>query len=100
MRKALYGLKQAPRAWYERLFDFLLETEFKRGSIDKTLFIKKEKKDISITQVYVDDIVFGSTSNRLVKQFADCMSKEFEMSIVGELSFLLGLQINQNVKMV
>ncbi|GKA74433.1 putative ribonuclease H-like domain-containing protein, partial [Tanacetum coccineum] len=59
--KALYGLHQAPRAWYEALSSFLLENGFRRGTIDKTLFIKKNKSDIMLVQVYVDDIIFGST---------------------------------------
>ena len=89
-------MKQATRAWYERLATFLLEHSFQRGSVDKTLFIKREKHDILIAQVYVDDIVFGSTSETLSASFATCMAKEFEMSMVGELSFFLGLQIKQS----
>ena len=58
LKKALYGLKQAPRAWYERLTLFLIEKGFKRGSVDKTLFILVDEKDILIVQIYVDDIVF------------------------------------------
>jgi len=61
LKKALYGSKQAPRAWYERLTLFLIEKGFKRGSVDKTLFIFVDEKDILIVQIYVDDIVFGST---------------------------------------
>ncbi|GKE95750.1 putative ribonuclease H-like domain-containing protein, partial [Tanacetum coccineum] len=59
--KALYGLHQAPRAWYATLSTFLLKSGYKRGTIDKTLFIKKDKNDIMLVQVYVDDIIFGST---------------------------------------
>ncbi|GJV24931.1 putative ribonuclease H-like domain-containing protein [Tanacetum coccineum] len=59
--KALYGLHQAPRAWYATLSTFLLKSRYKRGTIDKTLFIKKDKNDIMLVQVYVDDIIFGST---------------------------------------
>ncbi|GKG16592.1 putative ribonuclease H-like domain-containing protein, partial [Tanacetum coccineum] len=60
--KALYGLHQAPRAWYARLFAFLLQHNYRRGTIDKTLFIKKDSRDILLVQVYVDDIIFGSTN--------------------------------------
>ncbi|GJV08839.1 retrovirus-related pol polyprotein from transposon TNT 1-94 [Tanacetum coccineum] len=59
--KALYGLHQAPRAWYATLSTFLLKSRYRRGTIDKTLFIKKDKNDIMLVQVYVDDIIFGST---------------------------------------
>ncbi|GKA20285.1 putative ribonuclease H-like domain-containing protein, partial [Tanacetum coccineum] len=59
VEKALYGLHQAPRAWYETLSTYLLENRFRRGTIDKTLFIKKDKGDILLVQVYVDDIIFG-----------------------------------------
>nr|GEV30968.1 putative ribonuclease H-like domain-containing protein [Tanacetum cinerariifolium] len=59
--KALYGLHQAPRAWYANLSTFLVKSGYRRGIINKTLFIKKDKKDIMLVQVYVDDIMFGST---------------------------------------
>ncbi|GJY41363.1 putative ribonuclease H-like domain-containing protein, partial [Tanacetum coccineum] len=72
VEKALYGLHQAPRAWYETLSTYLLENGFRRGTIDKTLFIKKDKGDIMLVQVYVDDIIFGSTKKSLcVKQKDD-----------------------------
>nr|GEV31343.1 hypothetical protein [Tanacetum cinerariifolium] len=63
VKKALYGLYQAPRAWYETLFTYLLDNRFKRGTIDKTLFIKQIKDDILLIQVYVDGIIFGSTKS-------------------------------------
>ncbi|KAK0588363.1 hypothetical protein LWI29_000056 [Acer saccharum] len=95
LRKALYGLKQASRAWYERLTQFLVDNNYTRGSVDKTLFIKRDNDELFIAQIYVDDIVFGSTNNTKVQQFVDVMSLEFEMSLVGELSYFLGLQIRQ-----
>jgi hypothetical protein len=95
LSKALYGLKQAPRAWYERLRDFLIEKGFTIGKIDTTLFTKKLNDDIFICQVYVDDIIFGSTNEAYCKEFGDLMSKEFEMSMIGELTFFLGFQIKQ-----
>ncbi|RWR92079.1 Dimer_Tnp_hAT domain-containing protein/DUF4371 domain-containing protein [Cinnamomum micranthum f. kanehirae] len=88
-------VERAPRAWYERLTVFLLNNGFKRGSVDKTLFIKEDNHHILISQIYVDDIVFSSTSSKLVDQFSKSMSSEFEMSMVGELTFFLGLQIKQ-----
>ncbi|GJS86257.1 putative ribonuclease H-like domain-containing protein [Tanacetum coccineum] len=69
VEKALYGLHQAPRAWYETLSTYLIENGFKRGTIDKTLFIKKDKGDILLVQVYVDDIIFGSTKKSLCDEF-------------------------------
>jgi len=95
LKKALYGLKQAPRAWYERLTSFLVEKGYKRGGVDKTLFIKHFKTGMIIAQIYVDDIVFGSTSQGKVDEFVSQMTKEFEMSMVGELSYFLGLQVKQ-----
>ncbi|GJU96499.1 putative ribonuclease H-like domain-containing protein [Tanacetum coccineum] len=65
VEKALYGLHQAPRAWYETLSTYLLDNGFQRGKIDKTLFIKRDKSDILLVQVYVDDIIFGSTRKSL-----------------------------------
>ena len=71
--KALYGLKQAPRAWYETLAQFLIESDFTRGTIDKTLFYLKNGKDLLIVQIYVDDNIFGSTNDKLCKKFSKLM---------------------------
>ncbi|GJQ96821.1 retrovirus-related pol polyprotein from transposon TNT 1-94 [Tanacetum coccineum] len=95
VEKALYGLHQAPRAWYETLSTYLLENGFRRGIIDKTLFIKKDKGDILLVQVYVDDIIFGSTKKSLCTEFEGLMHKKFQMSSMGELTFFLGLQVMQ-----
>ncbi|GJU53448.1 putative ribonuclease H-like domain-containing protein [Tanacetum coccineum] len=93
VEKALYGLHQAPRAWYETLSTYIIENGFRRGIIDKTLFIKKDKGDILLVQVYVDDIIFGFTKKSLCDEFEGLMHKEFQMSSIGELTFFLGLQI-------
>ncbi|GKB97202.1 putative ribonuclease H-like domain-containing protein [Tanacetum coccineum] len=85
----------SPRAWYETLSSFLLEKGFKRGTIDKTLFIKKNKSDIILVQVYVDDIIFGSTKKSMCTEFEEVMHKRFQMSSMGELTFFLGLQVKQ-----
>jgi hypothetical protein len=98
LRKVLYGLKQAPRAWYGRLRGFLFERGFEMGKVDQTLFLLRQGKDILIVQVYMDDIVFVGLSNSLIARFAEDMSREFEMSMMGELQFLLGLQIKQSKK--
>ncbi|WVZ90118.1 hypothetical protein U9M48_036448, partial [Paspalum notatum var. saurae] len=95
LRKALYGLKQAPRAWYARLKSFLLKSGFVMGSVDKTLFLLSRGGDTTIVRIYVDDIIFGGSSHALVSSFAEQMSREFEMSLMGELQFFLGLQIKQ-----
>jgi hypothetical protein len=93
--KAIYGLKQAPRKWYDTLSEFLIENGFVRGVIDKTLFCKKHKGDTILVQVYVDDIIFGSTNDNLCKRFSKLMQSKFEMSLMGELKFFLGLQVSQ-----
>ncbi|GJT61126.1 putative ribonuclease H-like domain-containing protein [Tanacetum coccineum] len=95
VEKALYGLHQAPRAWYETLSTYLLENGYRRGTIDKTLFIKKDRGDILLVQVYVDDIIFGSTKKSLCVEFEQMMHKRFQMSSMGEPSFFLGLQVMQ-----
>ncbi|KAL8121917.1 hypothetical protein AgCh_018593 [Apium graveolens] len=95
--KAIYGLKQSPRKWYDTLSEFLIENSFIRGVIDKTLFSKKHKNDTILVQVYVDDIIFGSTNDNLCKRFAKLMHTKFEMSMMGELKFFLGLQVNQRL---
>ena len=91
LEKAVYGLKQAPRAWYDTLVDYLLHQGYRRGAIDNTLFIKESCLDIVLAQVYVDDIIFGSTNADLSKEFADVMAQKFEMSMMVELKFFLGL---------
>nr|GEX32032.1 retrovirus-related Pol polyprotein from transposon TNT 1-94 [Tanacetum cinerariifolium] len=93
--KALYGLKQAPRAWYNVLSQFLIESGFQKGSIDTTLFIKKKCKHIMLIQIYVDDIIFGSTNLKYCTKFSDLMVKPFEMSMMGEMKFFLRLQVNK-----
>ena len=95
LHKALYGLKQAHRSWYEWLNSFLIIKEFQRGKVDTTLFIKKVKNHLLIVQVYVDDIIFGSTNISMCEDFAKVMQGEFEMSHMGELTYFLGLQIKQ-----
>ncbi|WVZ58114.1 hypothetical protein U9M48_008419, partial [Paspalum notatum var. saurae] len=95
LRKALYGLKQAPRAWYARLKSFHLKSGFVMGSVDKTLFLLCRGGDTLLVQIYVDDIIFGGSSHTLVSSFAEQMSRKFEMSLMGELQFFLGLQIKQ-----
>ncbi|GJS69945.1 putative ribonuclease H-like domain-containing protein [Tanacetum coccineum] len=96
VEKALYGLHQAPRAWYETLSTYLLDNGFQRGKIDKTLFIRWDKGDILLVQVYVDDIIFFSIKKSLCTEFEKMMHKKFQMSFMGELTFFLGLQVKQN----
>ncbi|GJZ62926.1 retrovirus-related pol polyprotein from transposon TNT 1-94 [Tanacetum coccineum] len=96
LNKALYALKQAPKAWYETLSKFLSQHKFIRGTIDNTLFTYKTQSDVIIVQIYVDDIIFGSTSVKLSKQFAKLMTTKYEMSMMGELTYFLGFQIKQD----
>jgi uncharacterized membrane protein YciS (DUF1049 family) len=95
LNKSLYRLKQARCAWYYRLDKYLQDKGFKRGTIDNNLYIKTEGNDLLIVLVYVDDIIFGCNNDSLVQWFASSMESEFEMSMIGELSFFLGLQITQ-----
>ncbi|GJS27495.1 retrovirus-related pol polyprotein from transposon TNT 1-94 [Tanacetum coccineum] len=96
LRKALYGLKQAPRAWYDELSNFLISKGFTKGIIDLTLFTIKYEEDILLVQIYVDDIIFGSTNPKFSKRFEKLMHGRFEMSLMGEMKFFLGLQIHQS----
>ncbi|KAI3714929.1 hypothetical protein L6452_21891 [Arctium lappa] len=93
--KAPYGLKQAPRAWYATLSTFLIKNGFDKGTIDTTLFIKRYKNEMLLVQIYVDDIIFGSTNQKYCDKFSELMKSEFEMSLMGELTFFLGLQVKQ-----
>ncbi|GKB01948.1 retrovirus-related pol polyprotein from transposon TNT 1-94 [Tanacetum coccineum] len=95
IKKALYGLKQAPKAWYDRLKAFVLNHLYTMRLVDNTLFNKKRNSHIIIVQIYVDDIIFGSTCQELCDDFSKIMHDEFEMSMMGELNFFLGLQIKQ-----
>ncbi|GJX01291.1 retrovirus-related pol polyprotein from transposon TNT 1-94 [Tanacetum coccineum] len=96
LKKALYGLKQAPRAWYDTLSEFLLAQGFSKGVVDPTLFIWKIGKHTLHVQIYVDDIIFASTDPKVCNRFSNEMSSKFQMSMMGQISFFLGLQISQN----
>nr|GEW48290.1 retrovirus-related Pol polyprotein from transposon TNT 1-94 [Tanacetum cinerariifolium] len=95
LKKALYGFKQAPKAWYDRLKYFLIKHDYKIEMVDNTLFTKKKSSNLIIVQIYVDDIIFGSTCQDMCDEFAKIMHDEFEMSMMGELNFFIGLQIKQ-----
>jgi hypothetical protein len=95
LKKALYGLKQDPHSWYHGLDMYVQDKGFKRGIVDRNLYIKIEGNDLLIVLVYVDDIIFSSNNASLVKWFSSAMQSEFEMSIIGELSFFISLQITQ-----
>ncbi|GJT46614.1 retrovirus-related pol polyprotein from transposon TNT 1-94, partial [Tanacetum coccineum] len=96
LKKALYGLKQAPRAWYDTLSRFLLDNKFSKGAVDPTLFTRKTGKHILLVQIYVDDIIFASTDPKACDIFSNEMSSKFQMSMMGQMSFFLGLQVSQN----
>nr|GEU68646.1 putative ribonuclease H-like domain-containing protein [Tanacetum cinerariifolium] len=93
VEKAMYGLHQAPRAWYVTLSKYLFDNGFQRGTIDQTLFIRKYKGEFLLVQVYVDDIIFGSSNLKLCREFEALMHDKFQMSAMGELNFFLGLQV-------
>ncbi|GJZ31238.1 putative ribonuclease H-like domain-containing protein [Tanacetum coccineum] len=93
--KAMYGLHQAPRAWYGTLSKYLLDNGFQRGTIDHTLFIRKQKGEFLLVQVYVDDIIFGSSNPKLCREFETLTHDKFKMSAMGELNLFLGLQVLQ-----
>ncbi|GKC66074.1 retrovirus-related pol polyprotein from transposon TNT 1-94 [Tanacetum coccineum] len=86
----------APRAWYDTLSRFLLAQGFSKGVVDPTLFIRKTGKHTLHVQIYVDDIIFASTDPKDCDRFSNEMSSKFQMSMMGQISFFLGLQISQN----
>ncbi|GJS28115.1 retrovirus-related pol polyprotein from transposon TNT 1-94 [Tanacetum coccineum] len=96
LKKALYCLKQAPRAWYDTLSRFLLNNNFSKGAVDPSLFTRKTGKHILLVQIYVDDIIFASTDPKACDIFSNEMSSKFQMSMMGQMSFFLGLQVSQN----
>jgi hypothetical protein len=95
LSKALYGLKQASRDWYARFKIFLLEHGYVMWSVDKTIFTLNHVTDFLLVQIYVDDIIFGGSSHTLVSRFQEMMKSEFQMSMMGELTFFLGIQVKQ-----
>ncbi|GKE26026.1 retrovirus-related pol polyprotein from transposon TNT 1-94 [Tanacetum coccineum] len=97
LKKALYGLKQAPRAWYDTLLRFLLDNKFSKGAVDPTLFTQKTGKHILLVQIHVDDIIFASTDPKACDIFSNKMSSKFQMSMMGQMSFFLGIQVSQNL---
>nr|GEZ56069.1 hypothetical protein [Tanacetum cinerariifolium] len=96
LKKALYDLKQAPHAWYDKLSSFLIEHGFTKGIVDPTLFTRRHGGNILVVQVYVDDIILGSTNPKFSKRFANLMKNNFEILMMGELKFFLGLQVHQS----
>ncbi|GJV13344.1 retrovirus-related pol polyprotein from transposon TNT 1-94 [Tanacetum coccineum] len=96
LKKALYGLKQAPRAWYDMLSSFVISQDFSKGSVDPTLFIRRDGKELLLVQIYVDDIIFVASTPELCDLFSKIMCSKFKMSMMGKISFFLGLQISQS----
>jgi hypothetical protein len=95
LHKTLYGLNQAPRAWYECLRDFLIDNGFKIGKGDSTLFTRRMGKDLFVCQIYVDDIIFGSTNKSFCDEFSKIITDMFEMSMIWVPAYFLGFQIKQ-----
>ncbi|KAJ9566126.1 hypothetical protein OSB04_002092 [Centaurea solstitialis] len=93
--KALYSLKQAPRAWYETLTIYLLESGYEKGTVDPTLFLQRSGNHLTVVHIYVDDIIFASTNPESCIEFEQIMKSRFQMSMMGELTFFLGLQVRQ-----
>ncbi|GKC51021.1 retrovirus-related pol polyprotein from transposon TNT 1-94 [Tanacetum coccineum] len=96
LKKALYGLKQAQRAWYDELSTFLISKGFTKCTIDPTLFTIRYGEDILLMQIYVDDIISRSTNLKFCKKIEKLMHSRFEMSLMGEMKFFLGLHIYQS----
>nr|GEZ06485.1 hypothetical protein [Tanacetum cinerariifolium] len=88
--------EEAPRAWYDTLSRFLLDNNFSKGAVDPTLFTRKTREHILLVQIYVDDIIFASTDPKDCDMFSNEMSSKFQMSMIGEMSFFLGLQVSQS----
>ncbi|GKE60889.1 retrovirus-related pol polyprotein from transposon TNT 1-94 [Tanacetum coccineum] len=98
LKKSLYGLKQEPRAQYDMLSSFLISQHFSKGAVDLTLFTRQAGNDLLLVQIYVDDIIFASTNTAMWNEFANQMTTKFKMSMMGQMSFFLGLQISQSLR--
>nr|GEW57492.1 hypothetical protein [Tanacetum cinerariifolium] len=96
LKKALYGLKQAPHAWYDMLSSFFISQQFSKGAVDLTLFTQHAGNDLLLVYIYVDDIIFASANTAMYDEFANQMTNKFKMSMMGQMSFFLELQISQS----
>ncbi|GKF44117.1 retrovirus-related pol polyprotein from transposon TNT 1-94, partial [Tanacetum coccineum] len=102
LKKALYGLKQAPHAWYDMWSSFLLSQNFSKGSVDPTMFIRREGKELLLVQIYVDDIIFAASTPELCDLFAKIICLKFNMSMMAKSHFSYrfqsprGIFINQS----
>ncbi|GJS03270.1 retrovirus-related pol polyprotein from transposon TNT 1-94 [Tanacetum coccineum] len=96
LKNTVYGLKQAPCGWYDILSSFLISQHFSKGAVDPTLFTRQAGNDLLLVQIYVDDIIFAATDTALCNEFANLMTTKFKMSMIGQMSFFLGLQISQS----
>jgi hypothetical protein len=94
LSRELYGLKQAPRAWHECLRDSLISNA-KAGKVDPALFNKTCNGDLFICQIYINDIIIGSSNQKYYEEFSRVMMQKFEMSMMGELTNFLGFQVKQ-----
>eukprot|EP00253_Pinus_taeda_P027695 PITA_27695 len=95
LKRALYGLKQAPRAWYNRIDTYFLKKGFNRSENEHTLYINSNGNDIIIVCLYVDDLIYTSSSDLLVEEFREAMMTEFEMTDLGLLHYFLGIEVTQ-----
>eukprot|EP00253_Pinus_taeda_P005159 PITA_05159 len=95
LKKALCGLKQTPRGWYARLDHYIQQQGFKKGFAGSNLYMKVDKDKLLITLIYVDDLIFGSNNDEMSHIFAQNISKEFEMSMIGQLSYCLEVHVTQ-----
>ncbi|GJV50534.1 retrovirus-related pol polyprotein from transposon TNT 1-94 [Tanacetum coccineum] len=100
LKKSIYSLKQAPRAWYDMLSSFLISQHFSKGAVDPTLFTRKVGNDLLLVQIYVDDIIFTSANTSMCDEYVNIMTTKFKMSMMGQISFSIGLEISQNTPMV
>jgi hypothetical protein len=95
LKKALHGIKQAPRAWYSIMESYLQQQGFRKWNADNNLYIEVNQDSILLIEVYVDDIIISSDDDMIRQKNSKDMQDEFEMSLLGELYFFLGLHICQ-----
>eukprot|EP00253_Pinus_taeda_P014297 PITA_14297 len=95
LRKALCELKQEPRAWYKRIDAYLLDNGFDKCDNEPTLYIKENDDKILIVVLYVDDLIFTGSDDFLIADFKQIMKNEFEMTNLGLLRYVLGIEVKQ-----
>lgn len=96
LQKSIYGLKKTPRAWYQKLVEVILSLGFHISHADTSLFVHQVGTQITISLVYLDDILLTSTSEAFCKSVISDLQQHFPIKDMGEVRYFLGLEVERN----